>query len=1070
MALPPPSDPLFANQWHLNTAFGVNVIPAWDDYNGAGVRVAVFDQGIDRFHVDLDANYSVALSVNASSLAAGGTPVSSGDNHGTAVAGIIAAERNGVGVVGIAPNATLVAIYDSLSFNTVPVVAANAFNYAASHADVMNNSWGYGNLFLSSPNSAFIDDFNSPTLPGAGNAVANAGLNGRGGLGTVIVQSAGNTRAYGDDTNLHNFQNNRFTVTVAATLQDGSIAPYSTPGASILVAAPGSNVPGSIVTTDRSGSAGYVSGDYVTSFNGTSAAAPMVSGIVALMLDANPNLGDRDVQEILAYSARQTNSTAGYQFNGAHNWNGGGLYTSTDFGFGLVDATAAVRLAETWTKQQTWGNASSASVNVTVNQSIPENNANGISSSFAVAGLGLLDRIEINLHVTHTWIGDLVVTLRSPSDTLSTLVNRPGRGNSSQDNINFVLDSAQFWGENPNGTWTINVSDRAAQDVGTFNSYSAILYGAAATTDDLYVYTNEFATFGTGARATLADTNGGTDTLNAAAVTSGSIINLNPGSTSTIAGRSLTIAAGTIIENAFGGDGNDVIVGNSAANKLYGDRGNDLLIGGPAADQFAFHAPSEGVDTFVDFARAEGDQVVLDHNGFGLAGTGSLAAAGVSFVYGLIPRVFGPTILESQGNVFWDPDGTGASAATQFARDIGSGTMASVTGPHTGGWNVVAIGAFNNDNTSDILWQNASTGATSEWLMANGTLAGSPATPGAPGWNVIAAGNFNGDGISDLLWRHAASDMTAEWLMAPNGGVGALLGTPPVQGWNLLASADFNGDHITDLFWQHAASGATAEWLMAPTGGVASLLSTPPVQGWNLLASADFNGDGTTDLMWQHAASGATAEWLMAPTGGVGALLSTPPAQGWNMIATGDFNGDHIADLFWQHAASGATAEWLMAPTGGVGALLSTPPAQGWNVVATGDFNGDHITDLLWQHASSGATAEWLMAPTGGAGVLLSTPPAQGWNLVTAADFNGDGTTDPLWKHASAGVTSLWLTAPTGGVGAFASAPTAVGLDLIAAGDFSGDGATDLMWRNPSSGATTTWVFSHLAQQDFLVV
>jgi serralysin len=524
------------------------------------------------------------------------------------------------------------------------------------------------------------------------------------------------------------------------------------------------------------------------------------------------------------------------------------------------------------------------------------------------------------------------------------------------------------------------------------------------------------------------------------------------------------------IENIVGSAFADTLMGDAGANVFDGGPGGDAVTGGAGADWLLLRAASYGVDTFTDFSADNGDRIVLDHVGFGLAGVGSLAAAGVSLVYGLTPFTAAPTILDSQGNLYWDPDGTGPSPASALVSVPHTEGLVSVTNFETGGWNVIATGAFNNDNTSDILWQNASSGDTSEWLMANGTLAGSPATPGAPGWNVIAAGNFNGDGISDLLWQHTASDMTAEWLMAPNGGVGALLGTPPVQGWNLLASADFNGDHITDLFWQHAASGATAEWLMAPTGGVANLLSTPPVQGWNLLASADFNGDGTTDLMWQHVASGATAEWLMAPTGGVGALLSTPPAQGWNMVATGDFNGDHIADLFWQHAASGATAEWLMAPTGGVGALLSTPAAPGWNVVATGDFNGDHIADLFWQHASSGATAEWLMAPTGGAGALLSTPPAQGWNLIAAADFNGDGTTDPLWQHASAGVTSLWLTAPTGGVGSFQDTPTAAGLSLITAGDFSGDGATDLMWRNPSTGATTTWMFSHLTQQDFLVV
>ena len=91
---------------------------------------------------------------------------------------------------------------------------------------------------------------------------------------------------------------------------------------------------------------------------GTSFATPMVSGVVALMYEANPNLGWRDVQSILANSARHVGSEIGsgpafderyaWGWNDANTWNGGGLHFSNDYGYGLVDALAAVRLAETW--------------------------------------------------------------------------------------------------------------------------------------------------------------------------------------------------------------------------------------------------------------------------------------------------------------------------------------------------------------------------------------------------------------------------------------------------------------------------------------------------------------------------------------------------------------------------------------------------------------------------------------------------------------------------------------------------------------------------------------------------
>src|SRR5262249_23974291 len=133
---------------------------------------------------------------------------------------------------------------------------------------------------------------------------------------------------------------------------------YSTPGASILVTAPGDF----IATTALNNNDGNPGNDFAF-VNGTSFAAPIVSGIVAMMLQANPNLGYRDVQEILALSSHKLDPTSSsWAVNGATNWNGGGNLVSNDFGFGLVDAHAAVRLAETWTTTHTAANEASIAV------------------------------------------------------------------------------------------------------------------------------------------------------------------------------------------------------------------------------------------------------------------------------------------------------------------------------------------------------------------------------------------------------------------------------------------------------------------------------------------------------------------------------------------------------------------------------------------------------------------------------------------------------------------------------------------------------------------------------------
>src|SRR5262249_8905937 len=135
-ALPLPTDPLFPAQWYLHGAFGINVVKVWDNYTGAGVKVAVFDQGIDRFHVELDGNFSIPLSMNAHTNAIGGgngVPLLAGDNHGTPCGGLIGAERNGVGVVGVAYDSTLIAEYSTLLFSDIPGDAVNAFNHSAAN-------------------------------------------------------------------------------------------------------------------------------------------------------------------------------------------------------------------------------------------------------------------------------------------------------------------------------------------------------------------------------------------------------------------------------------------------------------------------------------------------------------------------------------------------------------------------------------------------------------------------------------------------------------------------------------------------------------------------------------------------------------------------------------------------------------------------------------------------------------------------------------------------------------------------------------------------------------------------
>jgi Ca2+-binding RTX toxin-like protein len=182
------------------------------------------------------------------------------------------------------------------------------------------------------------------------------------------------------------------------------------------------------------------------------------------------------------------------------------------------------------------------------------------------------------------------VTLISPDGTESVLVNRPENGAFAGiygfSGIDFLAESNAHWGESSAGIWTLKIQDAAGGNAGTLNSWGLEFWGSAQSNDDLYVYTDDYGAFSGGAlaaRSTLTDASG-TDTINLATVTSNTILNMNGGTASTVAGKTLNIAGGTVIENAYLGDGNDTVTGNSANNNISGGRGNDSFVGSAGND------------------------------------------------------------------------------------------------------------------------------------------------------------------------------------------------------------------------------------------------------------------------------------------------------------------------------------------------------------------------------------------------------------------------------------------------------------------------------------------------------
>ncbi|HSV29559.1 MAG TPA: S8 family serine peptidase, partial [Candidatus Omnitrophota bacterium] len=557
------------------------VASVWEDYTGRGVTIANIEGQVDYRHPDLAANYDTTLDwdfVENDSDSYVRLPTS--DGHSTATSGFMVADDNGSGLVGVA--------YDSKLF--IPAVGANGSSYSHLYDEAINYSWQKGadvanfiGIYLAQSGVPSNIDANAIKA-----SLANAATYGRGGLGMAVAITGGNEYYQGYDTGYWTPTSTRHTASIAALDTYGAPTGWTTPGAGILVATPGERA----LTLDVSGPYGYSAED-VKVFSGTCGATPLATGVMALMLDANPGLGYRDVYEILAYSARRTEGDPlQWSTNAAGNWNGGGLHVSHRVGYGLIDAHAAVRMAETWERQSTAANEVTLTAASAPRKAIPDNGV--LTDSVVVADSVEIDRVEVELNISHPWVGDLKVTLVGPDGTESVLVNRPGKnpddpGATGAGSSNFVytVGSTHHYGEASGGTWTLRVEDQHGGHVGTLNSWKLNLYGDAATADDVFVFTNEYIDMGgdaNAARRVLSD-EGGSDTLNASAVSYDTYLDLSGTAASTIAKNDLSIAQGTVIEKAYTGDGADVVIGNAADNMLSGGRGADTLYGGAGSDR-----------------------------------------------------------------------------------------------------------------------------------------------------------------------------------------------------------------------------------------------------------------------------------------------------------------------------------------------------------------------------------------------------------------------------------------------------------------------------------------------------
>lgn len=344
-------DTYYDQQWNLeNTGSAeqgngtpgadMDILCAWEYSNGYNVKVAVLDNGVELDHPDLNENITDGFDVvyfygGTPTNTYGGPKAGSDDAHGTACAGIIAAEYdNGIGTAGISYNSEIVPIriahsygadswYSSIDWMAYGITWA----WEDGNADILSNSWSFVEPGLE---FEIIND-----------AIDDAINYGRSDKGAVVFFSSSNS----DDDEVRYPASYENSIAVgASSMCDERKSPSSCDeeswgsnyGDALDIVAPGVLIP----TTDLTGSDGYESGSYREDFNGTSAACPNAAAVAALIISFDPSLDYDEVRYYLELSAERTGDyfydedLAGHP-NGT--WN-------EEMGYGRLNACHALQL------------------------------------------------------------------------------------------------------------------------------------------------------------------------------------------------------------------------------------------------------------------------------------------------------------------------------------------------------------------------------------------------------------------------------------------------------------------------------------------------------------------------------------------------------------------------------------------------------------------------------------------------------------------------------------------------------------------------------------------------------
>ncbi|XP_045398712.1 proprotein convertase subtilisin/kexin type 4 isoform X4 [Lemur catta] len=484
-----PTDPWFSKQWYMNKEVkpDLNILQVWSQgLTGQGVVVSVLDDGIEKDHPDLWANY-VRPQAARDPLASYDfndydpdpqpryTP-SDENRHGTRCAGEVAAiANNGFCGAGVAFNARIGGVR-MLDGTITDVIEAQSLSLQPQHIHIYSASWG--------------PEDDGRTVDGPGiltrEAFRRGVTKGRGGLGTLFIWASGNGGLHYDNCNCDGYTNSIHTLSVGSTTQQGRVPWYSEACASTLTTTYSSGVATDpqIVTTD-------LHHQCTNKHTGTSASAPLAAGIIALALEANPFLTWRDMQHLVVRASRPAQLQAeDWRTNGVGRQGatgpgrGGGARPTGPVTAILLHSEPPLRLRAAG-RRAAGGHGSHLGAHAAPEEmhcqrpaqphagrrrSPPRspspilplmhvgNNVSACAGSHNY--IRSLEHVQVQLSLSYSRRGDLEISLTSPMGTRSTLVAIRPLDISGQGYNNWIFMSTHFWDENPQGLWILGLENK----------------------------------------------------------------------------------------------------------------------------------------------------------------------------------------------------------------------------------------------------------------------------------------------------------------------------------------------------------------------------------------------------------------------------------------------------------------------------------------------------------------------------------------------------------------------------------------------------------------------------------